>query len=1047
MSTLFLASLMIASSGHLAPTNLRCEYLTNPMGLEETHPRLSWVDTSAERGARQAAYRILVASSEKKLRDGQADLWDSGKVASDQSTQVAYAGSPLRSREDAYWKVQIWDSRSRRTESMGAAYWEMGLLQRADWKGQWIGMKKERSGPPSLVGSSWIWYSEADAKGEMPHGSVFLHRQFTVGDGKIESAALLISADDHFKATLNGKSAGSGDGWETIHTVDLTPFIKRGANDLVIEGMNDAGKAGVAAVAKIHFSKGPDQALVTDGRWQSAKRLGDPWQAPLVVGPVGMAPWGKPSAGVSNGPAPYLAKTFSAPSRAVKARIYASALGLYKLFVNDRAIGNDLLRPGWTDYAKRVQYQTYDVTGLIGRGANSIGMVLGNGWFCGRVGWTPGQNYGPQALGLVQLVLQYADGSRQQIVTDGSWRVGTGPITSDDLLDGESYDARKELPSLAVVAQHGVSPLVKPLTRIALNAQQSPSVRKIQELRPLTIKEIPKGSFIFDLGQNMVGWAKLKVQGPRGTKVRIRFAEMLNPDGSIYVTNLRSAKATDTYTLNGKGREVYEPTFTFHGFRYVELTGYPGKPGKSAVTGVVVGSANPIAGEFASSSPLVNKLAKNIFWGQRGNYVDVPTDCPQRDERLGWMGDAQIFARTATYNNDIAAFMTKWTRDVEDAQSPKGGFSDVSPRIVDQSDGAPAWGDAGVIVPWTIYQAYGDKRILAVHYDSMAKWIKYIDDANPNHIWVNRSNANFGDWLNVQDDTPREVLATAFFAHSTDLLCRSAKVLGKTADEIRYSKLLRLIKQAFNERFVSADGTIKGDTQTDYVLALHFDLLPKDKTAVAVDKLSHHILVDRKGHLSTGFVGVGYLCPTLTDFGKIDIAYRLLNTDTYPSWGYSIRQGATTIWERWDGWRADKGFQDPGMNSFNHYSLGSVGEWMYNWILGIDTDQSDPGFRHIILHPVPGGGLTWAKGSLDTIHGLIKSAWHRNADGAFTFDVTIPANTVATVFLESKDAKTVTESGRLAARSPGVHLISAIGGRFIAEIGSGTYHFRTMLPR
>ena len=1046
MSLLPILALALAGGSSLSPTTLRCEYLVNPLGLEETRPRLSWVDVSGERGARQRAYRILVANNPAELRSEKNLLWDSGKVDSDQSTQVEYAGAPLHSMQRAYWRVQIWDDNAKTSESQGSTFWEMGLLNKSDWSAQWIGMKAQPSETVSLKSASWIWFHEENAKGEMPKGSVFLRKQVHL-DGVPSTGRISISADDHFKLTVNGATAGSGDGWQSVHTLDISKFLKAGTNDIVIEGINDTGKAGVAAVAELRTTDGNTRTVVTDISWTSSKLNGDRWVPALVVGPVGMEPWGVPAAPITNGPAPYLRKQFEVSSPVVSARISASALGLYKLYIDGKIVSHDELRPGWTDYKKRVQYETYDVTPWLKPGAHAIGMVLGNGWYCGRVGWTPGHNYGDQPWGLVQLEMKHADGSVDHVVTDDSWQVGEGPIQYDDLLNGETYDARKEDATWATAGFNGhwATPVVQPLTDIAINAQQSPSVQQITELHAKTIKENPKGSFIYDLGQNMVGWARLKVHGPSGTAVRLRFAEMLNPDGSIYVTNLRSALATDNYTLSGKGNEVYEPSFTFHGFRYVEVTGYPGTPGHDAITGIVEGSNNAEAGTFACSNPMVNQLSHNIHWGQRGNYVDVPTDCPQRDERLGWMGDAQIFVRTATFNNDIAAFMTKWTRDVEDAQSPAGGYSDVSPRLTDNSDGAPAWGDAGVIVPWTIYQAYGDKRILEARYDSMAKWIQYIDEVNPDHIWIKRSNNNFGDWLNVQDDTPREVIATAYFAHSTDLMARTAAVLGKTEDAAKYRALFEEIKAAFIQKFVSTDMKIKGDSQTDYVLALWFGLLPAQQDAAAVKKLADHIMIDRKGHLSTGFVGVGYLCPTLTEFGRTDIAYKLLDNDTYPSWGYSIRQGATTIWERWDGWRADKGFQDPGMNSFNHYSLGSVGEWMYNYILGINYDPKDPGYHHIIMEPIPGGGMTWAKGSLETMHGLVKSEWHWGADHTFTWDVTVPANTKATLVIPTTDEASVTESNVPIANAAGVTVRRSRMIEPTVEVGGGTYHFRSTL--
>ena len=515
---------------------------------------------------------------------------------------------------------------------------------------------------------------------------------------------------------------------------------------------------------------------------------------------------------------------------------------------------------------------------------------------------------------------------------------------------------------------------------------------------------------------------------------------MLNPDGSVYTTNLRGARATDQYTLRGDEKpEVFEPSFTFHGFRYVEVTGFPGKPGKGAITGVVISSATEPTGTFACSSPLVNQLQHNIVWGQRGNYLEVPTDCPQRDERLGWMGDAQIFVRTGCFNFDIAGFMTKWMRDVEDAQSPQGGFSDVSPRLVDPSDGAPAWGDAGIIVPWTIYQCYGDTQIVREHWDAMAKWLDYIRSANPDLIWRKRANNNFGDWLNVGNDTPRDVLGTAYFAYDASLMARMARAIGRDTEAQTYEQLFTDIRAAFNREFVSADGKIKGDTQTAYVLALRFNLLPENLRPIVANRLVGHIQ-ERGNHLATGFVGVGYLTPTLTDTGHLDTAYTLLNNDTYPSWGYSIRQGATTIWERWDGYTDTKGFQDPGMNSFNHYSLGSVGEWLYADVAGIGLDPTAPGYKHIVLRPRPGGGLTFARSAYDSMHGRIESAWKIDK-GGFAYEVLVPANTNATVYVPAANVDAVREGNRPAAQSEGVRFLRMENGSAVYEVGSGRYHF------
>jgi alpha-L-rhamnosidase len=563
----------------------------------------------------------------------------------------------------------------------------------------------------------------------------------------------------------------------------------------------------------------------------------------------------------------------------------------------------------------------------------------------------------------------------------------------------------------------------------------------MEELRPKSWAEPAPGKIVFDLGQNMVGWLRLEVKGPAGARVRMRFAEILNPDGTLYTVNLRSARSTDTYVLKGApGGETFEPRFTFHGFRYVELVGYPGRPGPDAITGIVVRSAIRATGSLETSNATVNQLQHNIEWGQRGNFLSVPTDCPQRDERLGWMGDAQIFARTACFNGDVAGFFTKWMTDVADAQSAEGGFSDVSPRLIDLEDGAPAWGDAGVIVPWTMYQCYGDTGVLARHYDAMAKWVRYVDAANPNHLWRRRVNNNYGDWVAVNSRTPKDVLSTAFFANSTKLLSRAARVLGKDDEARRYDALFAAIRDAFDQEFVAPSGRILGNTQTAYALALRFGLLPEDKRAAAARYLAEDI--ERNGwHLTTGFLGVGHLLPALSEAGLDDVAYRLLLQSTFPSWGYSIAQGATTIWERWDGWTQEKGFQDPGMNSFNHYSFGSVGEWMYRVVAGIDTDAEKPGYEHVIVRPRPGGGLTFARGTYDSVRGRIATEW-RIEGGRLTLSVEVPANTTATVYVPGAgDPSKVTEGGVPADTAAGVRFLGMEGPTAVYAVGSGTYLF------
>jgi len=1033
LSLLLVMPLTAAAS--VVPKRLRCEYQVNPLGLGVEVPRLSWVLEGDRRGERQTAYRVLVASDPAVLKRGEGDLWDSGRVASDQTAHVEYGGKPLRSGQRVYWTVTTWD-RDGASKTSAPAHWEMGLLNRSDWSANWIGVPMD----PSPKGDvAWIWTSEATREGA-PKGTRVLRTSFEVA-GAVKSAVLGLAVDNRFEATLNGKAISRGDGWQAYTRFDLKDALRPGRNELVVRATNDDGPAGLAALGQIVYADGRTQTLTSSTSWEASVD-GQRWEPAKAWAKMGDQPYRLIKWNGQATPPPHLRRTFDVPRQVRRARAYVSARGLYKLFVDGKSVGNAIFAPGWTDYRKRIQYQTYDITPYLKPGRHAVGMVLGDGWYCGHVGLTGRNNYGERPQGLAQIEIEYTDGTKDRIVSDGTWQASTGAILTSDLLMGEDYDARKELGSWSAPNYSGGTwrPVdSEPIGPVPLVAQYAPTVQRIVELKPKKITEPKPGTYVLDLGQNMVGWARLRVKGEAGRTVKMRFAEILNPDGTIYTTNLRGARATENYTLKGGGSEVYEPSFTFHGFRYVELTNFPGKPSLDNVTGVVVSSATPKSGEFASSDPLVNQLQSNIEWGQRGNYLEVPTDCPQRDERLGWMADAQIFARTAMFNADISAFMTKWMQDVIDAQSPEGGFPDVAPRIGAEGDGAPAWGDAGVIVPWAMYRMYGDRRLLAQSYDAMTKWIGYVDRANPDHIWSKRMNANYGDWLNHNADLPRDVLATAYFAYSTDLVARSARVLGKTADAAKYEALRDAIKQAFNDRFVAADGTIKGDTQTAYVIALQFDLLPESKRANAAKRLVDDILLKRNGHLSTGFVGVGYLNPTLTAIGRPDVAYRLLLNDTYPSWGYSIRQGATTIWERWDGWTKEKGFQDPGMNSFNHYSLGSVGEWMYSTVGGVDIDAPS---RRFVVRPIPGGNMRWARASYDSLYGKVASAWRMNGD-TLELDVTVPTNTTATIYVPAASADAVREGQGAAAQADGVKFLRMEGGAAVYAVGGGSYRFRS----
>lgn len=906
----------LQNRAEISVTNLRCEYRTDPLGVDVPYSRLSWVLAAAEssvRGVHQAAYQIQVASSRDALAKGEADLWDSGKVASDITNQIAYEGKPLAAGLECWWQVRVFDAAGEVLAVSAPARWTVGLQGWANWKAEWIGLQRPEAKPP-------------------------------------------------------------------------------------------AGQ-----------------------------------------------------------PAAYLRKTFESAKPVRRALVFASALGDYALHLNGKRVGDDYFTPGYTDYHKTLYYNTYDVTSLLQDGANAIGGILADGWYAGAMGWGHRRDvFGDQPLLSVQLDIEFVDGTRQQIVTDGSWKASFGPILEADQLGGCVYDARKELPGWDTIAFDDAAwtaPVVGAKPTASLSAYPGEPVRRIQELAAKTVAEPTPGVFIFDMGQNMVGWVRLKIKGAPGQQVVLRFGEMLNDDGTLYTANLRSARATDTFFLKGTGSdELLETFFTFHGFRYVEVTGVKDLPTAEMVTGVVVHSDLPQTGFFECSQPLINQLFSNICWGMRGNYLEIPTDCPQRDERMGWTGDAQVFIRTGTYIRDIASFFTKWMVDMEDAQLEDGHFTDVAPLGVTAKCGAAGWGDAGVICPWTVYQVYGDTRILERHYRAMAAWIDYLQ---ANSIELLRPAVGYGDWLAPFDpkwsgdfskiaaaegygdvvppfaETPKDFLGTAFFAHSTDLMAQTARVLGKTADAEKYEALFAQIREAFCKAYLAPDGTLLGDTQTVYIIALRFNLVPEALRPEMARRLIAKI-EECNWHLGTGFLGINLLMPTLTDIGRDDVAYRLLENTTYPSWGYSIVNGATTIWERWNSYTKATGFGDVGMNSFNHYAYGSVGEWMFATLAGIDTDG--PGFRRLVIKPHPGGSLTYAKASYDSINGTVASDWKLEG-GKFTLKVTVPCNTTATVHVPAKNGETVTEGGKPASEAAGVKFLCMENGAAVFEVGSGRYEF------
>jgi len=1054
--------------------NLRCEYLVTPHGIDVAQPRLSWViaDPQSEiansksqipRAWRQSAYQVLVASTPELLAKDQGDLWDSGKVASDQSIQIEYAGKPLGSRARCHWKVRVWDQDGKASPFSAAACWEMGLLKPEDWRAKWIEFTPASNNKAvTFADAKWIWFPEGNPAERAPAGERFFRHPVSLPVGaKIKRAEFILTADDQFVLFVNGKevakSGGVKDAWRQPVTIDLKNKLSPGANLIAVTATNmEPTPAGFIGRLEIDLEGAAPVVLQTDrtwkvadhasGNWQLAAFNDRDWRAAKEVGKYGSAPWGDfLNSGGPPVPCPALRRTFALTKPIKSARVYVTALGLYELRLNGQRVGDHVLAPEWTDYRKRVRYQVYDVTPLLKPGENALAALLANGWYSGHIGNGGHCFYGQRPALLAQLEVTCADGSVERIVTDTSWKGHASPIVASDFMLGEDYDAQQEIkgwdmPGLDDKAWQAAT--AREEAPRLIEGQVAEPVRVVAELKPKAFKESAPGRWTFDLGQNMVGVVRLKVAAPAGTKVTLRHAEMLNQDGTIYVTNLRGAPSVDHYTCKGGG-ETWQPAFTFHGFRYVEVTGLTEKPTTDTVTGIVIASDTPPAGQFACSDPRINQLQSNIQWGQRGNYLSVPTDCPQRDERLGWMGDAEVFVRTATCNADVAAFFTKWLVDVDDGQSPDGAFFDVSPATTG-NHGTPAWADAGVICPWAIYLAYGDTRVLEKHLPAMTKWVEWCRAHSTNLIRDKDRGGDYGDWLSQGADTPKDVIGTAYFACSTRIVAKACKVLGKNDEAAKYEALFQEIKAAFNKRYVAADGRIAGNTQCVYAMALKFELLSDALKPKAAQYLEDDIKA--KGwHLSTGFVGVSHLLPVLTDAGKADAAYKLLLQDSFPSWLFSVKHGATTIWERWDGWTPERGFQDPGMNSFNHYSLGSCGEWLFGSLAGIAFDPEQPGYKHIICKPHPGNGITWANANYDSIHGKIASSWKTDA-GRFTWSLTIPANTSATIHVPAKNAADVTESGKPTAQVEGVKFLRMEDGAAVYAVGSGIYQFQSALP-
>ncbi len=928
-----------AEPGTLAPSFLRCEYLVDPLGIDNPEPRLSWLVESEERGQRQTAYRILVATDPEKLEQGIGDLWDTGKVSGDQTSQIVYAGLPLESRTASYWQVRVWDKDGAPSDWSAVSRWSMGLLDEDDWNARWISYEDD--------------------------GSMDATRQ-----------------------------------------------------NIVLQ------------------------------------------------------------------PARYYRAQFESPRAVRRATVYATSLGIYELSLNGEKVSDWLFTPGWSDYKERVYYNTFDVTGLIRSGDNAIGAVVADGWYSGYVGYGLLVGYGPNRSGryfygktpalLVQLEIEYEDGSTEVITTDNHWKVGTGPLLEADMLMGETYDARLELPGWnkvgfddsqwenAVFAEDNPEITANFFDRagereITLSFERPPvkqayssvPVRETETLKPVEITEPEPGKYIYDLGQNFSGVVRLKTHGPEGTRVRLRFGEMLHQDGTLMTENLRRARATNYYILSGDPEgEVYQPKFTYHGFQYVEVTGLAHEPDLDTITGIAIHSDTPLASSFESSDDMVNQLFSNVVWTQRANFFEVPTDCPQRDERLGWTGDAQVYIEASAYNADVAAFFTKWFDDLEESQLPNGAFPDYAPYPMAHGRTpemyATAWTDAGIICPHTIYEMYGDTRVITRHYEAMRRFMEFRSERDPDLAGVNICNS-WGDWLSLGPETPIEFIDAVYHAISAKKMSEMARAINKDQDAVMYDTVFRNIKQAFVEHYMNEDGTLTVDNQTACVLALEAGVVPEEHKAVVQRRL-RELLEENDFRMTTGFLGTKNLLAVLSDAGYVDTAARLLQSREYPSWGYSVANGATSVWERWNSYTKEDGFANPSMNSFSHYAFGAVCQWMFQELAGID--RLSPGFKEIKIKPrIPSPDsnpdnkpIHWVDAHYDSIHGRIEVSWKR-VEAGLDLAATIPANTTAVIYVPAESESQVTEGGTPISEHPDLILQGREDSFVKVEAGSGVYRF------
>ncbi len=1046
-------------SDNMTIKNPRCEFMNEAL-IVRPDPRFSWELSSDITGQVQTAWQIIVSDNLREAEKENGNIWNSGKRKGNEAFGIKLEGTKLKSFTRYYWKVRAWDKDGHPGNWSQTATFITGALSQADWKAEWIGDKPEKplEYPLAYKHIGYLSSYTADASREKwvqidlgkteSFDMIRLYPSFNdvlkIKDYYFPSAFRIEAGDDRKNWTKiteesnvvlpGGKpyeiKTGKHNGRYIRFTA--TRLRKYATRIFDYEDQGDPSKQYAFSLSELEIADGDkilSKGCHADYRDALIKVDREDGYDPdmLTDGIIGTPP--RPARRPIP-PCPLIRKSFDLREKPVEALAFVSSLGDYELTLNGTKPDARVLSPEWTDYNKRVQYQVYDVTGLLDKGSNVIGAQLADGWFAGMLGPTRWSEYFPKrgAYGLdrrlfFQMILTYSDGHAETLQSDGSWKIyHDGPIQMADNFLGEKYDARKEVPGWNLKGFNDSSwGNVSTGADRAINLvpQNDQPVKVIETLESTSVTKTKKGYYLFDVGENIAGWCNIKLKGKPGDVIVIRHGEILDTSGELYTENLGAAVQIDTVILGPSGETVYEPRFTYHGFRFAEISGLREQPDKSILKARVIASDQPRTGLFECSNPMLNQLNKNLNRSHVSNMIGVPTDCPQRDERCGWMGDVYIFAQTAMFNRDMAAFFNKWMTDIFDAQSSRGTFPDIAPHpfaYEKHFTNAPGWADAAVKLPWIMYRNYGDKEIIDNHFEAYERYILNIRKNNPDLIWKSGLGLNYGDWLNGNTlnaagfpKTGAEIPSTAFstimFYNSTRTLAKMASVTGRNDKADYYNRLGDSIKIAFREHFISPDGKIEGDSQSCYALALFYDIFPSE-----MEKTFEKRMIDKfipySGRMNTGFHSTLCLMKELIGRGYENIAFRLLETKEFPSWGYSIEQGATSIWERWDGFVKGRGFQGAGMNSFNHYAFGAIGEWMYENIVGIQPDQQITGYRHFILKPVPGGTLTWAKGSYNSISGKIDASWKKEGD-SFEYDFTIPANTSATVIIPAKESGSV----------------------------------------